>query len=119
MGVYMDIINRYKKTIDIIRIQELCSADALRWTHHILARILQRNISTSDIAAALMTGEIIEKYPDDYPHPSCLILGLSINQEYLHVVCGLTDSELWLITAYYPNPSEWETDLKTRKGHDL
>ena len=25
-----------------------------------------------------MNGEIIEQYPDDYPYPSCLILGVSI-----------------------------------------
>ena len=59
----MDILDKHKKTIDIIRIQKLCSADALRWTHHILACFLQRNISTSDIVAALMTGEIIENIP--------------------------------------------------------
>ena len=35
--------------------------------------------------------------------------------EYFHVVCGISDEELWLITAYRPSVEKWESDLKTRK----
>lgn len=102
-------------TIDIAIIKNLCNSNKLRWTQHVLIRLLQRNISTDDIVHALKTGEIIESYPNDYPYPSCLVLGVTINEQYLHIVCGLGESELWLITAYYPNSTEWESDLKTRK----
>ncbi|WP_019554503.1 DUF4258 domain-containing protein [Propionispira raffinosivorans] len=101
--------------LNIVRIRELCEAGALRWTNHILARILQRGISTEDVSHALIHGQIIESYPNDYPYPSHLVLGISYQCIYLHVVCGIGDSDLWLITAYYPNPTEWESDLKTRK----
>jgi hypothetical protein len=101
--------------LDSIKIRTLCSSGALRWTSHILLRILQRGISTEDISNALIHGEIIESYPSDYPYPSHLVLGLSCHNIYLHVVCGIGESELWLITAYYPSPTEWESDFKTRK----
>lgn len=103
--------------LDIDAIKRLCQDNALRWTQHVLVRLLQRNISTDDVVNALLTGEIIESYPADYPHPSCLVLGLSTNLFHLHVVCGFADSELWLITAYYPNPNEWEKDYKTRRRY--
>ena len=59
--------------------------------------------------------EIIEQYPDDYPYPSCLILGMSIEDKYLHVVIGNHESDLFLITAYFPSFDKWESDFKTRK----
>jgi len=80
-----------------------------------MIRMLKRNISMPDIENALMSSEIIEQYPDDYPYPSCLILGLDANNNYIHVVCGISEIELYLITAYYPNPDEWSEDFKVRK----
>lgn len=102
--------------LDIETVQTLCQQKALRWTHHVLVRLLQRNISMDDVISALLTGEIIESYPADYPYASCLILGIDFNRTQLHVVCGIADSELWLITAYYPSSTEWKSDGKTRRG---
>lgn len=101
--------------ISISDLQNLCSNGAVRWTVHILQRLLQRNISQDEVMEAIQTGEVIEHYPDDYPYPSCLVLGITIAGKYLHVVCGRGVNEVWLISAYTPNPAEWENDLKTRK----
>ena len=96
-------------------IKGLCINGALRWTNHIFVRLLQRDISMDNVESSILTGEIIEQYPEDYPYPSCLILGLTVEKLYLHVVCGIGDGELWLITAYYPDPDEWTDDFKVRK----
>ena len=101
---------------DLLKIRSLCLSGALRWTFHIMVRILQRGIDIDDICNVLFKGEIIEEYPNDYPYPSCLLMGISIGKKWLHVVCGVGDDELWLITAYYPNISEWKSDYKTRRG---
>ena len=101
--------------IDISTVIKMCQSKSLRWTNHIVVRLLQRGISMGDVERALISGEIIEQYPDDYPHPSCLIIGIDNAGKNLHVVCGVSEIELWLITAYYPDIEEWETDLKTRK----
>ena len=84
-----------------------------------LVRLFQREITTDDVVYAIQNGEIIEQYPLDYPYPSCLVLGIALNNKHIHVVCGLGLNELWLITAYYPNPDEWTNDLKTRKERPL
>jgi hypothetical protein len=93
----------------------LCNAGALRWTNHILQRIFQRGINTDDVRNVLNNGEIIEQYPTDYPFPSCLVLGRSMAGKALHVVCGSNGAELWLITAYFPNPGEWAENYKQRR----
>jgi len=95
-------------------IAQLCRKQAFRWTNHILERILRRGISTDDVESVLNNGEVIEQYPSDYPFPSCLVLGKTKTEKALHVVCGSNGSELWLITAYFPNPFEWSEDFKKR-----
>ncbi len=73
--------------------------------------MLQRGIGRGEVQAGLLCGEIIEEYPQDYPYPSCLILAAGP----LHIVCGVTDTALWIVTAYRPSLTEWEPDFKTRK----
>ena len=103
--------------MDLNIIKKLCTDKKLRWTNHIFLRLVQRNISMQDVQEAILSGEIIEEYMDDYPFPSCLILGYRNGTNALHVVCATNDeaTELWLITAYVPNMEKWMPDYKTRK----
>ncbi len=101
--------------MEIGDLQRLCTSGAIRWTGHALKRLMQRGISQADVIRAIQAGEIIEQYPDDYPYPSCLLLGADAAGDALHVCCGRGPGEIWMITAYRPNLDEWENDLKTRK----
>ena len=79
-------------------------------------KVRLREIALNEIEVAILNGMIIEPYPDDPRGASCLIMGYSNEGRPLHVLCGnLAGDELLIITAYEPNPDEWETDLKTRK----
>jgi len=78
-------------------------------------KLRQRRIKAEDIEQTVKRGTIIENYPEDRRGPSCLILGF-IGKRPLHVVCGLLDAdEILIITAYEPDPADWEEDRKTRK----
>jgi hypothetical protein len=101
--------------LDYNEVKRLCKLNAYRWTDHILERMARRNISREDVKSSLEYGEIIEEYPDDYPQPSCLILGRLDCNNPLHVVCGISHDELWMITTYYPDLTEWHDDYKTRR----
>ncbi|MDR1704605.1 MAG: DUF4258 domain-containing protein [Clostridiales bacterium] len=101
--------------IDISDIRKFCENNALRWTNHALLRLVKRSLNTDDVVHALMNGVIIEQYPNDYPYPSCLVLGSDEKSQTLHVVCAIGDMELWLITAYRPNVNEWSYDFKSRR----
>ena len=79
-------------------------------------RCEERGIEYERLKEVILNGEIIEQYPNDYPYPSCLMLHSFANNIHLHVVIGLGEGLLWLITAYYPDDDEWESDYKTRKG---
>lgn len=101
--------------LDISEVRKLCTPKNIRITVHAAKRLEQRCIFLKDVISCIINGEIIEQYPDDYPYPSCLILGLSIDRKVLHVVIGFHPPELFLITAYFPSPDKWRCDFKTRK----
>lgn len=103
------------ENLNILKIRRLVIDGKIRWTNHVVIRLFQRNISQEDVENALLNGEIIEEYQNDYPYPSCLVYGLNIKNDVIHVVCGANDKELWIITAYYPDNIKWKSDLKTRR----
>ncbi len=101
--------------MDIEIVRKKCQDDLIEVTAHILLRFQQRNILYSEIKEVIMNGEIIEEYPEDYPYPSCLVFGCTLQKRVLHVVVGMSDTKLWLITAYQPDPEQWSDDFKKRK----
>ena len=104
--------------MDIKQLQRLynISDSNIKWAKHCFERMQERDISINDVESCLQTGEIIEDYPDDFPHPSCLIFGYTKENKVLHLVVGSNGDTIFFITAYYPDTNKFETDLKTRKG---
>jgi len=79
-------------------------------------KLRRRKIGTETIEQVILTGEIIESYPDDPRGPSCLFFGHAESGRPIHVVSGnLEGDRVLIITAYEPDPEEWEPDWKTRK----
>jgi len=102
--------------MDIEQLQKLLNVSSnIKWSKHCLERMQERDISIADVKSCLLTGEIIEDYPDDFPHPSCLILGHTKENEILHIVVGSDNNNLFFITAYFPSIDKFEKDFKTRK----
>jgi hypothetical protein len=79
-------------------------------------RLGQRFIARETIIQATESYEIIKAYPHDKYFPSYLLLGKHGNDEF-HVLFAvdIEGQNVRIVTAYYPNPQEWETDLKTRR----
>ena len=102
-------------TITIDLLNRLYQQDAVFFTQHVIERCKQRHITPAQIKLTLTTGEIIKEYPDDTPYPSCLILGYPSENQPLHVVVGTNGEAARIITAYYPDPNQWQSDMKTRK----
>ena len=101
--------------IDIESLRKLKRPEHIAITEHARQRLIERGITVSDIVQCIAGGEIIKQYEDDKPFPSCLILGMTVNDSYIHVVVSHDDEWIYLITAYYPDSDLWESDFKTRK----
>ena len=74
----------------------------------------QMGISREDVINCILYGEIIEDYPNYWQNPACLIFGYTIDNKVIHVVVG-TDNYVHIVTAYFPDESKFEPDMKTRK----
>ena len=111
----LSLNSQNKLMIDITELRKLNSLERIVVTEHARNKLHLRGISIFDVQKTIDEGEIIRQYEYDKPFPSCLILGLSINEKPLHVVVSHDSEFIYLITAYYPSVTIWETDFKTKK----
>ena len=93
----------------------MISRDQLDIRLHAAQRMLERNISVTDVLVVLNNGQTIEDYPDDTPFPSRLMLGW-VGQRPVHVVSATTDTgRVVIITVYEPDPREWDNTFRQRR----
>src|SRR3990167_6927021 len=99
--------------MDIVKLRELVARGRIEWSRHTLARLILRNIPQSAIRQTIISGEVIEDYPQDTPFPSCLVLAWVDGTPY-HVVVSLdeTSDTVYVITAYEPSPDRFEADFR-------
>lgn len=102
--------------VDIDILRKMNRPEKIALTKHARQRLAERKITIDDIVNGINTGEVIKQYEDDKPLPSCLVLGLSVNNKYIHIVVSNDEEYIYIITAYYPDPQLWSEDFKTRKG---
>lgn len=99
----------------IEKIQKRVKAGNYRFTIHAFERCVERGISPEQVKSAILSGEIIEDYPDDKYGPSCLIYGVTRERKILHVQCSM--EPVWIVTSYDPtlHPEEWDREYKRRR----
>lgn len=102
--------------MNILDLRKLCNDNTIQVTAHVLKRCRERKITLDDIISCIMNGEIIENYPNDYPYPSALVIGYK-KETPIHLVAGIGDGKLWIITAYFPDPNQWDNNFTVRKEH--
>ena len=90
--------------------------DKIQWQKHALERMMERGISRDAVKDVLLSGELIENYPDDRPYPSALFYGL-LKGDPFHVVAALDQNSgyCFIITTYRPDTEHFEPDFKTRR----
>lgn len=103
------------ENVNFDELKQLVKEGKVVWREHALQRMRERNILRDSVKEGIFSGEIIERYPEDYPVPSCLILGYTEQVTPIHVVCSVFEGMACIITTYIPNKDKWEDDFKTRK----
>ncbi len=83
---------------------------------HAIQRMFERGISIADVRRVLETGEVIERYPDDLPYATRLVLG-RVRDRPLHLVVAdnAQARETIVITVYQPDPTRWEDGFRRRR----
>jgi len=103
----------------ITRIQGCFKSDKIFYSGHARYEMEEEELGEildQEVREAVLTGEVIESYPNDVPYPSCLIHGQTKRGRPIHSVCAYSESERLtvVITAYEPDPEKW-FDFRRRK----
>lgn len=79
-------------------------------------RLKGRSITRQQIIDAIDKYEIIEAYPEDKYLPSYLLLATQEGNAF-HVLLALDleADNIRVVTAYRPDPAEWEPGFKKRR----
>jgi hypothetical protein len=94
-------------------IQDRIRRGQYRFSDHSVKQMIKRKVNRQEIEAVILTGQIIEEYPDDKYTPSCLVYGKTKQGRDLHVHVSFPPTVV-IITAYDPDPKEW-VDCKVRR----
>ncbi|MDZ7336746.1 MAG: DUF4258 domain-containing protein [candidate division KSB1 bacterium] len=101
------------------KIQNCFTQNRIYYSRH--AKVEMENeefgqIKEHEVFESILSGQIIESYPDDEPYPSVLIFGYSQQNRPLHCVCALNENDNWVIviTVYHPDPELW-IDYRIRR----
>jgi len=102
---------------NIAELARQASAKRILFLPHAVRQMsrLDRMISVDDIRKVIKNGEMIEDYPEDVRGHSCLILGQGEGGRPIHIVCAPREDYLAIITAYTPDPDQWEIGFRKRK----
>ena len=73
------------------------------------------NLAITEIEEAILTGKIIENYPDTGRGESCLIAGFTDTGKPIHAVCGIRGDWPVIITVYIPSPPKFVTPYERSK----
>lgn len=92
--------------MDIHSIQEYIERGHYKFSDHAVKRMIKRSIDRHEVEAVILTGEIIEEYPDDKYSPSCLIYGRTQSGSALHVQASFPPLVV-IVMTYEPDPEEW------------
>src|SRR5215211_3010275 len=78
-----------------------------RYTIHAAQQRIARAVKRKAVEQVLLTGEIIEDYPEHHYGQACLVMGKTEKGRVLHVLCSLKE-ELAIVTVYEPDLKKWE-----------
>ncbi|PKO21080.1 MAG: hypothetical protein CVU38_16655 [Chloroflexi bacterium HGW-Chloroflexi-1] len=91
--------------MNLEQVQELVREGKYFYYTHALTEAKKDGVEPEDIIAVILTGEIIEEYPE---RKRLLIYGRMANNLPLHVVCDYSAESLVIIpTVYIPDRRLW------------
>jgi hypothetical protein len=92
--------------MDIDEIKAKVRANQYVYTLHAEVERRADGLTFAQVEEALLSGGILEQYPDTGRGESCLIVGFA-GDVPIHVVCGWRGEKVAVITVYVPRPPKF------------
>lgn len=102
----LDVTN-LEAILEQIRVQ--AAAENIRITQHAQQEMVEEDITLDEVLQAIVTGQIVENYPEHRRGACCLLNSHAQQGRSLHIVCTTAQPVLIIITVYEPKPPKWVT----------
>jgi hypothetical protein len=86
-----------------------------RLSKHATKRMDLRGRTLTDIQEVILTGEVIQEYPNENPYPEYLFLGYPRSPSDPCYVVVASNDETVLVTVHDYDPEVYEPDHRTRR----
>jgi hypothetical protein len=100
------------------RIRDLVARREIRISDHGYDEFAQDGILAREVISGVMSGRVVEEYPDYPKGPCVLVLQRDKAGGPVHVVWGIPRNRQFpavLVTAYRPDPERWTPDFMRRR----
>jgi hypothetical protein len=103
--------------LDIETIRRLVESKRYQIKLHAVQHALKEGFGEQEMVAAILSGHIIEEYPERNRGLICGRITLEANiSVYLHVICEQNYADqVEFVTAYIPDERDWENPPFRRK----
>ena len=100
-------------------IRRKIARNKLRYSQAAVNQSIRDRISTDEIEAAIVNGQLVEEYTQDRYGSNYLVCGLTQADRPIHIECtSLSQSMLEIIAVYIPDPEQWDENFMIRRGND-
>jgi hypothetical protein len=98
------------------RIRQAVANNNYRLTDHARKRKNKRGVLESEVTAAILQGEVIERRPNAKPLPKCLFMKEARPGQPLYVSCAYNEQrqQARVITIHWRDEKKW-LDWRTRR----
>jgi len=81
----------------------------MAYSDHGLREALAEDFGEQEVRQALLTGDLLENYPEHRRGPCCLMSGRTAEGRNIHVVVTTTLARPLVITVYEPREPKWRS----------
>ena len=97
-------------------IRRKVASHKFEFSKHAVDQSITHQIRVSEIEEAIAKGQLIEDYFADKRNPSCLVCGLTQEQQLIHIKCSYpTRTFIKIFAVYEPKPERWSDHFTMRR----
>lgn len=74
----------------------------------------QRKVSDQDMKHVVVSGDVVEQYPNSLPFPKFLFMAL-VRKEPLYISCAFDGTYAHIVTVHWYDPEVWSDPWTRRK----
>ena len=97
------------------QIKNLVRLGLVRITQHAHQEMAADDLLWQDVQEAILSGALIEDYPEHRRGACCLLGGITVNGRQVHVVCTTEQPVVVIITVYEPLPPKWKSLMERNR----